>query len=198
MDLKESFLTEIMFFPPISVFEQWMEVDVIHFEAHEHYLKRSFRNCCLIGGGNDVERLIVPLKKGKNQQLAIQDVRISYDEDWRKKHLGAIKAAYGKSPFFIFYFDEIAAIYSKQYNFLWDLNLDALTVILKLLKWEKRILLTDKYEQEPHLLDLRNALNLKNYGDFKTQYYGQVFEDKYGFRNNLSILDHLFCDGGLK
>jgi hypothetical protein len=44
-------------------------------------------------------------------------------------------------------------------------------------------------------LDFRNQVLPKNYKEFNTVKYHQVFEERVGFLPNLSILDLLFCEG---
>lgn len=169
--------------------------DIVYIDVFENYRKGSFRNKCIISTGNGLQQLIVPLKKGKNSQLPFREVEISYDEDWPKKHLSAIKTAYGKSPYFIYFIDEISTILNQKFDKLIDLNLAALNLLNKYFKLDLNIQLTNDYLEVFDGSDQRNSTLPNNYKEQKTAYYPQVFEDRYGFQNNLSSLDLLFCMG---
>ena len=96
--------------------------DIVFTDIHENYRKGTLRNKCVISSGNGPQQLIIPLKKGKNSQMPMAEVEISYDENWPKKHLSAIKTAYGKSPYFIYFFDEISEILLSKNELLFELN----------------------------------------------------------------------------
>jgi hypothetical protein len=152
-------------------------------EACEHYQKGSFRNRCHIAGPNGVQRLSIPLVKGKHNQMPIKEVRIAYDEPWQVRHWRSIRTAYGNAPYFEHYADDLAPHYEKHYTFLFDLNLELLRLVLQQkLGWQGEIVLSTSYIPADLPKDL-------------PQQYPQVFEDKHGFLPDLSILDLLFCCG---
>ena len=65
-------LSELHFLPCIGVFQHYAHADVIQLEAQENYQKGSYRNRCHILGANGLQRLSIPLVKGKNNQQNIQ------------------------------------------------------------------------------------------------------------------------------
>lgn len=178
----------------------WTGQPEVFLEQHEHYRKGSFRNRYHIAAANGVQRLTVPLRKGKNQQQPIREVRIAYDEPWPSQHWSAIRSAYGNSPFFEHYEGRFEPFFrQKKYEWLWDWNFDLLQTVCACLKIETRFLLTETYLASPvDQLDCRNWVVPKPEGvsrPYKLPRYPQVFEDKHGFLENLSVLDLLFCGG---
>ena len=94
-------IIETQYFPPIHTFSNALTSGVLMIEKWENYQKRSYRNKCNILTSQGILTLSIPLQKGKNNAQNIQHVLINKDEDWQTKHIRAIEAAYGKSPFYI-------------------------------------------------------------------------------------------------
>ncbi|MEM1217054.1 MAG: WbqC family protein [Bacteroidota bacterium] len=188
-------LLPLHYLPSIAYFHQLQRADTIVLEAHEHYQKRSGRNRCRIVGANGIQRLSLPLAKGKNQQQPIRDVRLAYYENWRHQHWQSIRSAYGNSPFYPYYADELATFYERRYIFLWDLNYELLTWVLGCLQWDRSVQLTERYEVAVAGRDLRAGVRPNDETDLPFPPYGQVFQERHGFVDNLSILDLLFCQG---
>ena len=114
---------ELQYFPPVSFFSTLYRETYFYFDIYEIYRKMSFRNRCLIAGAQGMISLSVPLEKGRNQQLPMNEVRISDTEKWQSRHFKSIRSAYNRSPFFDFYQDELAAIYQRPFELLTDWNL---------------------------------------------------------------------------
>ena len=123
-----------------------------------------------------------------------KDIRISDHQQWQKNHWRSIETAYNNSPYFVFYKDYLVPFYVKKFIFLVDLNLELLRVLLKILKTERPIRLSNNFEKNPATLtDLRDFFDLKNNEDQSLlPNYTQVFEPRHGFIPGLSILDVLF------
>lgn len=174
----------LCYLPPVSWCAAAWNSEALVVEAHEHYQKGSLRNRCHIAGPNGVQRLSIPLEKGKHQQVPIREVRIAYDENWQRQHWRSISTAYGNAPYYEHYAEDLAPFYEKRFVFLFDYNLDLLTFILqKKLAWPGEIRISEFYE----------APAAVEYG--MTRRYPQVFEEKHGFLPDLSVLDLLFCCG---
>ncbi|MCF8243929.1 MAG: WbqC family protein [Saprospiraceae bacterium] len=199
---KSAIVLPLFYCPPVSWFVAFANATTAYLEQHENYVKGSYRNRCQVAAVNGPQRLTVPLKKGKNQQQPIRDVRIAYDEPWQIRHWRALCTAYGNSPFFEHYAELYEPFFTdKKYEFLWDWNYDLLMVSMDILKLKNPINLTTKYEPFPEgILDSRNAFHSKLITeniDYKPVKYPQVFEDRLGFLPDLSILDLIFCAGRL-
>lgn len=190
---------EIQFFPPIPVMALLFNSDKILFENEENYQKRSYRNRCKILSANGTEVISIPLQKGKNEQK-IKDVIISYDQAWDKKLITKIKSAYGKSPFYEHYSGLLFQVLSTRYKYLNELNFACFSWIMDSLQSKKGFILTEEYlKTYPNeTCDLRNVFSpLKKEGKFcNLDYsYPQVFEHKFNFIPDLSVIDIIFNCG---
>jgi len=142
------------------------------------------------------------LIKGKNEKQGIREVRISYEEPWQNKHWTAIQSAYGNSP----YFDEYASIFQPFFKekpaYLFDRNLAILRELMVLLDITKSLQFSTVYATTvaADSLDMRQCISPKPNksgldNSYKNISYPQVFMEKTGFLQNLSILDLIFCQG---
>lgn len=195
-----SYLTENQFFAPISVVSGLIGVDQLLLEACENYQKRGFRNRCIIDSPQGALTLSIPLAKGKNEQMPIKEVKISYDVDWQRQHLQSIRSSYGSAPYFEYLVDDIEKLYGQKHNYLFDLNLEVWIWVLDFMELEKSIVTTKTYTPayaDPKVTDRRNQLKSTNYQNLNnaSKTYVQVFEESHTFLNNLSILDLIFCTG---
>jgi len=189
--LKQEALIPFNYFGPISIFGLAHQYPT-QIEGQETYQKRSIRNQMSILSPNGIQKLSIPLKKGKNT-LSINQVEIAYEEDWVRDHLRSITTAYQSSSYYDHYFYKIEGILNKRPQYLFDLNQMTLDLILTITGIEppqktETYTYCDDYQGFDHRIK-----NLKF--EFKCPIYPQVFEHKFGFTPNLSILDLLFNMG---
>jgi hypothetical protein len=171
-------------------------------EAWETYPKQTLRNHCEIGGPNGRQRLTVPVNRPNGNHTLTKDIRIASHSPWQKIHWRSFESAYNKSPFFLYYQDSLLPFFNKEFTFLLDLNMQLLETILIAIRCDKQISLTNTYEKSPaNIKDLRDqlavgsrqkAINPNPSPVSKQPEYYQVFADKNGFMEDLSILDLLF------
>ena len=190
-------LIELHYFPCIEYFSQLIQFNTIYLEAHENFQKQSYRNRCKILAANKIDTLTVPVL-GSNSKTPIREVEIDYTQSWQRIHWRAIQSAYGKAPYYEYFSDYFKNIYDKKPRFLWDLNLEALTVCLKLLQLEKKMVLTTEYNKGvgfnvKDIVDKRSLIHPKNQGETAATKYTQVFGKD--FVNNLSIIDLILNEG---
>jgi WbqC-like protein len=193
-------LLELQYLPPVQYFTKLAGYSEVWLEGQEHYAKGSYRNRCHIAGVNGVERLSIPLRKGKNEQQPIAATAIAYDEPWPSKHWHAIRSAYGSSPFYEHYAPALKLLFEKKYDLLRDWNFDLLTLLNQFIGLRPTIRFTEIWSLEAPegVADFRDAIHPKKPrpdAQFRATRYAQVFEDRHGFLPNLSILDLLFCCG---
>ncbi|MFQ5447987.1 MAG: WbqC family protein [Saprospiraceae bacterium] len=198
--MTNAVLFELQYLPPVQYFSKLAAYPVVWLERQEHYAKGSYRNRCHIAGANGVQRLSIPLRKGKNERQPISQTAIAYDEPWSSKHWHAIRSAYSNSPFFEHYAPALKAVFDKKYTLLWDLNFSLLKLLMELTGVQPEIRFTDTWRAlaPAGIADLRDVIHPKKSQkdeQFFAIPYAQVFEDKQGFLPNLSTLDLLFCCG---
>ena len=193
-------LIENQYLPPISFFALLLQYDEVILEKWEHFQKSTYRNRCYIAGPNGKLRLTVPLEKGKQQRSLMKDVRISYEEDWKKNQWQSLCSCYRRSPFFEYYERDFEAIYQKHHEYLFQLNYELIQLLLRLMGINKSLSFSESYIKNPpqniddkrSLILPNNDLAIENYHSPK---YWQVFEEKTGFFEDLSIVDLLFNEG---
>jgi WbqC-like protein family len=188
---------ELQYFPPVIFFTTLNKETYFYLDIYEPYRKMSFRNRCMIAGTQGIISLSVPLEQGRNQQIPMNQVRISETENWQSRHFKSIRSAYNRSPFFDHYREELELIYQKQFEFLADWNLYCLKWVKEKLVWETEIRFTESAIpfQNDGIADLRNSVLPKNFTEWNPVTYRQVFEERIGFLPNLSVLDLLFNCG---
>jgi hypothetical protein len=193
-------LVELQFLPPVQYFSKILHSPAVVFDQHEHYQKRSYRNRCHIATSHGVQRLSVPLQKGKNQQMPVRDVRIAYEQPWARQMEHSLRSAYQRAPFFEEYAPALLTALHRRHNFLFDLNLELFNALAAFLQLKRNWSFSDAfYATVPEgWTDLRNAIHPVHPAHdppFSPLPYNQVFEDRLGFSPNLSIIDLLFCAG---
>jgi hypothetical protein len=167
----------------------------ITFEMEDNFQKQTNRNRTYIYSPNGIQLLNIPVKHSSSLHQKTKDVLIENDFDWQKQHFKSLEAAYRSSPFFEFFEDDIRPIFEKQHIFLMDLNLEVLAITTKCLRMKLEFNKTTEYFREvENVSDFRNLANGKK-DPHSFEKYTQVFDDKHGFINNLSVLDLLFNEG---
>lgn len=193
------------YFAPIQWWQKVYRHQSVYIEGCDHFVKQTYRNRCLIATANGTLSLSVPVEKpadGRLDKTRMREVRISDHGDWRRIHWSALCAAYGESPFFEYYQDDIRPFYEKKYDFLFDFNMEIMEKMIELLDIRPNVKVTDEYfpknTQHFDVVDFRDAIRPKKPlpdPDFTPKRYYQVYEQKHGFLPNMSILDLLFNEG---
>ncbi|MCX7986354.1 MAG: WbqC family protein [Bacteroidales bacterium] len=198
--ISECALLSTAYHAPIQYYSKLFRYKQVYIEQWENYQKQSYRNRCHILSANGVLALTVPIVH-TGSKMCIRDVKIDNSKRWKAMHLRAIESAYRSSPFYIYYYDEFEKIYQKPSVFLWDMNQAFLELTLQLLNIQPSIQLTNNYHEiEGPYDDFSQNIHPKAKfslpdHSFKNKPYFQVFENKFGFVENLSILDLLFNTG---
>ncbi|GAB2774908.1 WbqC family protein [Salinimicrobium soli] len=187
------------YFGPISQFVAMVQAEEVIFENEDNYQKQTYRNRMYIYGANGRLLLNIPIKHSgnKSQHQKYREVKIENDFDWQKQHWRSLQTVYRTSPFFEFYEDEFAPLYHKKYDFLLDFNYDCLNLTLECLQLEEfPFSKTEEFILEPkEVIDGRFLVHAKGEKPFRFEPYTQVFSNKFGYLNDLSIVDLLFNEG---
>ena len=188
------------YFGPVQWYQKLNQSDRCLIERHDHFIKQTYRNRCVIATTNGLQALTVPIERFEGAHCAMLNIRISDHGSWRHLHWNALQSAYGESPFFEFYADDIRPFFERRWEFLVDFNMEITQKMCELLDIQPHITLTDAYisADEEGVTDYRDAIRPKNPlpdDSFQPRRYYQVYEQKHGFQPNLSILDLLFNEG---
>ncbi|MCB9195249.1 MAG: WbqC family protein [Flavobacteriales bacterium] len=166
-------------------------------EVNDHYEKQSYRSRCEIYGANGKLNLILPLQR-RGTRVAMKDVLLDNTQDWQKLHWRSLESAYRSSPYFEYYERHFEGFFHQTFDKLADFNRAIFEKVTTLLEIDTPIRYTEKYEKAYEGFDdLRELIHPKaknpwNSIDFE---YMQVFDMKYDFIPNLSILDLMFNEG---
>ena len=188
------------YFGPVQWYQKLNQSDRCLIERHDHFIKQTYRNRCVIATTNGLQALTVPIERFEGAHCAMLNIRISDHGSWRHLHWNALQSAYGESPFFEFYADDIRPFFERRWDFLVDFNMEITQKMCELLDIQPHITLTDAYvsADEEGVTDYRDAIRPKNPlpdNSFQPRRYYQVYEQKHGFQPNLSVLDLLFNEG---
>lgn len=200
-----SVLLSSTYFGPIQWYQKLYRHECCYIEKYDHFIKQTYRNRCQIATTQGVQTLSIPVEKFDTPKCLMRDVRISDHANWRHVHWNALVSAYGESPFFEFYEDDIRPFFTKKWTFLYDFNFEIMQKMCELLDIEPNIQETTTYVnaddlplQMPQITDLRDVIRPKHPlpdGAFTPRPYYQVYARKHGFIPNLSILDLLMNMG---
>lgn len=167
-------------FPSIGFFLQCMKAEYVPVISP---LDSQFYE---IGGPNGVQILRFPVSKA-SKKLNAENWEFSFQEKWVREHENAWKTAYGKSPFFEYYEYRFLEILKRENSSYFSTKKEILLTLLPLIGLD--------------YLPLKNSTDPNNEHFFrpntktKQKIYYQAFENKFGHRKELYILDLLFNKG---
>lgn len=184
------------YFPNIAHFVALIKSKEVVFEVCDNYQKQTYRNRSDIYSANGKLLLSVPVSYTQKLRQKTKDVLISSVDNWQSKHLKSFDSAYRMSPFYEFYIDDLMPIFKTEFKYLLDLNLKCFELLTKALELEISTRLSEDFTISDNSSDdFRNLVNTKKNNAFQFNKYTQVFTEKHGYINNLSILDLLFNEG---
>lgn len=186
------------YFGPVQWYQKLLRYERVFIEHCDSYVKQTYRNRCLIATTHGVQALTVPVSVDCNADSEkYRRIRISSHGNWRHQHWQALQSAYGDSPFFEYYEDDLRPFFTEQWDYLYDFNEAIRQKICDLIDIYPTIELTTDYQQHSEN-DFREAIQPKHPApdpDFCPHPYYQVYARHHGFLPNLSILDLLFNMG---
>ena len=215
-------LLQTTYFGPVQWYQKLKRYDHCVIEQYDSYQKQTYRNRCVIATANGLQALTVPVDHSPltNDHVQCKDLRISDHNQWRRVHWNALQSAYSESPFFEYYADDIRPFFEQKYEFLIDFNEAIRQKMCELLDIETSVSYSSGFRvhgsgfmghgsgfmvhgswfmvQGSGFRDFREVIHAKHPQDdpeFQPRSYWQVFQHRYGFQPNLSILDLLFCMG---
>ena len=216
-------LLSTTYFGPVQWYQKLYRADEVWIERYESFQKQTYRNRCVIATTQGTQALTVPVERSHLSPLSplspepssllsplssLKDIRISDHGNWRHLHWNALQSAYGDSPFFMYYEDDLRPFFEQRRDYLFDFNEAIREKICELLDIHPVVHYTESFISPSSLTsyllpltslhDFREAITPKHPApdpDFTPRRYYQVYEAKHGFQPNLSILDLLFNMG---
>jgi hypothetical protein len=182
------------YFPSISHYIAMIAAESVTFEVEDTFQKQTNRNRMYVYSPNGLQMLNISVKHN-DANNNFKDIKIDNQYNWQKNHFKSLEAAYKNSPFYEYFIDDLQPIFEKKHQFMLDLNFeiferinDALGISIP---FEKT---TEYFHEVTDKTDFRYLVNGKK-DSTQIEPYTQVFDNKHGFINNLSILDLLFNEG---
>ncbi len=207
------------YLPWLGYFDKIDKADVFCFLDNVQFKKNEWQNRNRIKTADGWQWVTTPVLYRFPQR--INEVRINNSVNWKRKHLQALITNYRKAPFFNDLIDLFGNTYSKDWEFLTDLNVYFIRRIVEWLGLEPKsfVLASDlqlpddptdrliaicKHRGGDIYLAGRDAIRYMNperfrrqgvrvvVQDFEHPVYPQLFGD---FQSHLSIVDLLFNCG---
>ena len=187
---------DLHYLPSLEYFTAIDGAEELLLFPNDSYQRQSFFNRTRVLLANKVETLSIPIQ-GRRPRIPMKAVTIDYGQKWQAIHLRGIQSAYGKAPFFEYYFPYFEQVYERQEESLWNMNLQLLTICLKLLRWPVKLTVVEKGEISADIMDIRGQIAPKRAFSENPFYLPVPYTQLFGvdFEPNLSILDLLFCVG---
>ncbi|MBI1268326.1 MAG: hypothetical protein GC193_12945 [Cryomorphaceae bacterium] len=157
-------------------------------DVGENYQKQTWRNRFDIAGPNGsfaCTLTVRGLKGVKTPMHAIETI----DDGWRHTLTRTLATCYSPAPFFEHYWPQLEQLLKTNTNKLADFNKLTLEWALEALDIAPNIVFSNEYiEPDAMTLDLRDAFKPSK-SQIHTPPYQQVFSDRCGYIDNLSIID---------
>ena len=202
------------YFGPVQWYQKLYRYDRVLIEHHESFIKQTYRNRCVIATTQGPQALTVPVD---TTNPTVGQVRLSDHGNWRHQHWQALQSAYGESPFFLYYEDDLRPFFTeRRWERLTDFNEAICLKMCELLDIRPQLQHTADFclpatvgtgsQSVPAVVladgteadDYRQVINPKPPlpdSCFMPRPYYQVYAQKHGFLPNLSILDLLMNMG---
>jgi len=181
------------YFPNVAHFVKMVKSEFVVFEYYDNYQKQTYRNRTCIYAANGKLSLNIPVNYSQVNREFYRDVQIANIENWQSNHWKSITSAYNTSPFFEYYKDELISLFKTKFENLYEFNMACIQAVLDCLQFKVHFQRSSAFEKKMNNTnDWRHLVLAKKEPIYNLEPYFQVFSTKYGFIENLSILDVLF------
>ncbi|MEH6408432.1 MAG: WbqC family protein [Leeuwenhoekiella sp.] len=195
-------LVQPTYLPTIIQSAIMLKAGAVILEVHDNYQKQSYRNRTHIATANGQLTLNIPVKHvGKDQgHQKTKDARIENNFLWQRQHWRSIEIAYRTSPFFEYYEDDFAFLYTTSFEKLIDFNIASIKAVFNALQVDIKTLNSTDYKtkaeiEDAEIKDFRFLADAKRKEELQIVNYRQVFQEKHNFIPNLSVIDLIFNEG---
>jgi hypothetical protein len=206
------------YLPWLGYFDKMDRSDVFVLLDDVQYKKNEWQNRNKIRNAESWQWLTVPVKYNFGQ--ALKDVRADNARPWRSNHLKSLELNYSRAPFFGDHADFFKEAYSREWEFLADINIYLINYLKEALGIKARIVVSSELKVSStstrRLIDIckmlggdtylsgaggSDYLEEKQFGEngikleFQ-EYKHPVYEQVHGaFEPFMSIVDLVFSKG---
>lgn len=178
------------YFGSVGLWRAGVAAGGFRFRENEHYQRRSQRNRTTIATERGRHLLSLPLAAGKHERCPVREVRLSYAENWPRRHFLTLRSAYGAAPLWPEVSHELEALYALRPEKLWEWNRACV-------EWTRgwvapELVLATADDWQPGIDDADAYGGVRAYAP---PAYPQVFSDRHGYLADLSVVDLLLCRG---
>ena len=183
------------YFPNIASYIVMAHANRFMFEVQDSYQKQTYRNRCYIYGANGKLGLHIPVQYSQKNRQNTSEILIDNSSNWQSIHWKSLESAYKTSPYFEYYQDDLVSLFTTKKESLLGFNLECIEIINSCLNLSIKYSKSLEFNKEKQQKEYRYLVNARKESEIKINPYIQVFQEKHGFINNLSILDLLFNEG---
>jgi hypothetical protein len=200
MSLQGTPVIPAMYFGPVELYRLLAAHPRAIVDAGEHYERQSHRTRTRILGPNGSQDLVVQIRRRSGEKMPMHSVELSFAEHWPGQHLHALRSAYGNTPWYLHFSEELEDLLHGPHTRLLELDLASMRMALRVLGLSCALEVSTVYVEPDRedIIDLRQQLHPKRpLPDWipAVPSYPQIFADRHGFVERLSVLD-LLCNSG--
>lgn len=186
------------YLPWIGYFSMINNVDEFIFLDDVQFIKREWKNRNKIRktkDSNDYSWITVPIKK-ESQKKKIFECEIDYFYDWQNDHLNKIKNVYSKTPYFDEIYETILSKINLRYNFLSELNIELIKLIMEYLEINTKLITSSKIivdgKKDVKMLNISKKIKAKKIliNKLSENYLDKEIFDK----NNIEVIVQNFVE----
>lgn len=164
----------------ISYWQSIIQMDTNDIYINHTFQKQTYLSQFEIMTSNGRLKLSIPTQKSTRKRM-YNEVLIDYSNNWQIEMWRSIQNAYSKSPFFLYYGYKLEEVILEKHTKLIDLNWALFQVLCQCIHKPLNV----ELEEDENVM--YNEIELENLAA-----YPQVFDDRWEFESNLSIIDVLF------
>lgn len=183
------------YMPWMGLFHKIYKTDMLVLLDHVQYADKDMQNRNYIKTTQGKLLLTVPVRLPRHD-LPANEVEISYDTDWPRKHLRSIEFNYAKAPYFETYIGYFREVLTRKWKYLLDLNVEIIRFMTKEFKLDKPLLKSStlglKSLKNELLIDICKAVKATEFltGSVAAQSYLDFAEFE---RNGIRVTIHQFA-----
>lgn len=180
------------FIPWIGYFAKIYASDVFVFLDDVQYTKNSLINRNKIKINNSAKWLTTPVRNESNTNIdtrKINEVEIDNRQNWKKKHLMTLNQYYKKTPGYLNTMKMIEDVYSNQFKYLYELNIEMINRICSEFYIQRKMVLSSSLNINTKSTERIVDIVKNEGGDIYVSGHGaKAYQDEAMFaKNNIEL-----------